>query len=206
MKVKQSFYSPVDQPRSARPSLPLPFRDLVFRASFFSSSPCRQSLIQNNHRRDAVVLAPALSCIIPLRDRRLPRKSTPSFHLRPDVHLPMLQPNHFLVVASSPTPLSQPRNPPDALTAPLLGALFWCFLLVSLPGPYGMATIAALNTNYTRNMTNGNHHSPARRPRRYTVSHLLELAPQSQPAPFDLSKFTYDAARGEYSTTFMNHH
>ncbi|OQU94586.1 hypothetical protein CLAIMM_00921 isoform 2 [Cladophialophora immunda] len=34
-----------------------------------------------------------------------------------------------------------------------------------------------------------------RRQRRYTVSRLLELAPQSRPAHFDLSKFTYDAAR-----------
>ncbi|OAP57320.1 hypothetical protein AYL99_08058 [Fonsecaea erecta] len=44
-------------------------------------------------------------------------------------------------------------------------------------------------------MTNQTTNSLAGRQRRYTVSRLLELAPQSRPAHFDLSKFTYDAAR-----------
>lgn len=35
------------------------------------------------------------------------------------------------------------------------------------------------------------------RPRRYTLSRLLELAPSATEANIDLSKFTYDAARGE---------
>jgi hypothetical protein len=46
-------------------------------------------------------------------------------------------------------------------------------------------------------MTNQHASSSAGRQRRYTVSRLLELAPQFRPANFDLSKFTYDAARGE---------
>ncbi|KIW82209.1 hypothetical protein Z517_05236 [Fonsecaea pedrosoi CBS 271.37] len=44
-------------------------------------------------------------------------------------------------------------------------------------------------------MTNQRLNSPSRRQRRYTLSRLLELAPQARPAHFDLSKFTYDAAR-----------
>ncbi|KAJ9613423.1 hypothetical protein H2200_003365 [Cladophialophora chaetospira] len=44
-------------------------------------------------------------------------------------------------------------------------------------------------------MTNQSTNSPVKRQRRYTVSRLLELAPQARPINFDLSKFTYDAAR-----------
>lgn len=54
-----------------------------------------------------------------------------------------------------------------------------------------------VSAQHKANMTNQSTISPAKRQRRYTVSRLLELAPQIRPAHFDLSKFTYDAARGE---------
>jgi len=59
----------------------------------------------------------------------------------------------------------------------------------------------ALQVQHKANMTNQTSESQTGRSRRYTVSRLLELAPQNRIINFDLSKFSYDAARGEFKMT-----
>lgn len=58
-------------------------------------------------------------------------------------------------------------------------------------------TAPAIGIQYIRNMTNQNTDSQVGKSRRYSVTRLLELAPQTIAFNFDLSKFTYDAARGQ---------
>ncbi|KAI1610729.1 hypothetical protein EDD36DRAFT_420762 [Exophiala viscosa] len=53
----------------------------------------------------------------------------------------------------------------------------------------------ALQVQHKANMTNQSTDRQTGRSRRYTVSRLLELAPQNRIINFDLSKFSYDAAR-----------
>lgn len=53
------------------------------------------------------------------------------------------------------------------------------------------------------NMTNQTTSSQTGRLRRYTISRLLELAPQTRALNFDLSKFTYEAARGRWQDAYL---
>ena len=71
----------------------------------------------------------------------------------------------------------------------LFGSLLWLPNCISL-------TITSQNSI---DMTNEIRDSSSRRRRRYSVTRLLELAPRAVTASFDLSKFTYDAARGNPS-------